>query len=348
MTSRERVFTALAHKQPDRCPVDYWGTPETNAKMMKHFGVDTMDGLLDKLEVDVQTVYPRMKKAPEVFPDGTFLNAHGARVRNVSNRFSTYTEVIESPLAKAQSVEDVEAYANWQSPELYDWDSFVETLKPLAEKRVLRLETTGIFEVAVSMRGYQQLMMDFILNPEIVQAIMSRLAKFIRDYVQIAMDKGVGEYVDIIYTYDDIATQQSLMISHDMLEEFIYPYHRENNAFIHSFGKLDMFHSCGAVYPEIPSLIALPIDILNPLQPKAKGMDLAKIKAEFGDKVSFHGAIDIQDLLPFGTAEEVRESVRNTIRLLGKDGGYIMASAHYIQNDTPVENILAMYDPSIR
>ncbi len=348
MTSRERVFTALAHKQPDRCPVDYWGTPETNRKMMDYFGVDSMDGLLDRLEVDVQTVYPRMFHTPKKEADGTFINAHGARVREVSNRFSTYTEIIESPLAKAETVEEIEEFKLWGSPDQYDWDSFVGTLEPLAEKRVLRLETSGIFEMAVSLRGYQQLMMDCILNPEIVQAIMSHLADFIRDYVKAAMDKGVGKYVDIIYTYDDIATQNSLMISHDMLEEFVYPYHRRNNAFIHSFRKLDMYHSCGAVYPEIPSLIALPIDILNPLQPLAKGMDLAKIKAEFGDQVSFHGAIDIQKLLPHGTPEQVRGTVRDTIRLLGKDGGYIMASAHYIQNDTPVENILAMYDPSIR
>ena len=114
------------------------------------------------------------------------------------------------------------------------------------------------------------------------------------------------------------------------------------------YGKKILYHSCGSVISQIDNLSNLPIDILNPLQPLAAGMDFQKIKDTWGNKLCFHGAIDIQKTLPQGTAEEVQAAVKRAISILGNQGGYIMTSAHYIQNDTPVENIIAMYDTAIR
>jgi uroporphyrinogen decarboxylase len=148
----------------------------------------------------------------------------------------------------------------------------------------------------------------------------------------------------MIYTYDDIAAQNAPLISKDMWREFLRPYHVKLNSVIHGLGKTVMYHSCGAVYDMIPLLAELPIDVLNPIQPSAAGMDFVRIKEKFGNALCFHGGIDIQRLLPFGSAEDVRAAVRRAIETLGKGGGYIMTSAHYIQADTPVENILAMYE----
>ena len=105
-----------------------------------------------------------------------------------------------------------------------------------------------------------------------------------------------------------------------------------------------MYHSCGSVYQMIPDLIKLPIDVLNPLQPLAKDMNFQNIKDNYGKEICFHGGIDIQFLLPKGSVNEVQETVEETIRVLGKNGGYILTSAHYIQADTPVENIITMYE----
>lgn len=120
------------------------------------------------------------------------------------------------------------------------------------------------------------------------------------------------------------------------------------NALIKSFGKKILYHSCGSVISQIDNIRKLPIDILNPLQPMAAGMDFETIKNTWGDTLCFHGGICVQQTLPFGTPVQVRSAVKHAISVLGRDGGYIMTSAHYIQNDTPVENILAMYDTALR
>ncbi|HOL68013.1 MAG TPA: uroporphyrinogen decarboxylase family protein, partial [bacterium] len=113
---------------------------------------------------------------------------------------------------------------------------------------------------------------------------------------------------------------------------------------IHQFGVRVLFHCCGAIRPMIPDLIEAGVDILNPIQVRARGMVPAELKREFGRFLCFHGGIDIQKTLPFGTPEEVRAEVRQRLRELGKDGGYILCSTHNLQKQTPVENVLAMYE----
>jgi uroporphyrinogen decarboxylase len=116
------------------------------------------------------------------------------------------------------------------------------------------------------------------------------------------------------------------------------------NATIKKHGLKILYHSCGAIYPLISDLIQeMGIDVLNPLQPRAAGMDMARIKAEFGGQIAFHGGIDLQETMPFGSPDDVRHEVSERIRILGKGGGYICTTAHYIQADTPIENIIALY-----
>ena len=129
-----------------------------------------------------------------------------------------------------------------------------------------------------------------------------------------------------------------------MWEEYILPRHLRLNAAIRQFDVKIMYHSCGAVYPLIGELIdKMGIDVLNPLQPRAAGMDPKRIKREYGDRLSFYGAIDIQETMPHGTPQDVWAEARERCEVLGHGGGYIMATAHYTQADTPLENLLALY-----
>ncbi len=152
----------------------------------------------------------------------------------------------------------------------------------------------------------------------------------------------------MVYFYDDVATQNSLMISKAMWENFIKPKHKRIIDVSKAHNKRVMYHCDGALYPLIPDLIDLGIDVLNPIQADAKDMHPTRLKTEFGDQLSFHGGIDIIQTLPKGTADDVRNEVKTRISQLGINGGYIMASSHHIQADTPLENIEAMYDLSIR
>lgn len=252
-----------------------------------------------------------------------------------------------APLGYAEEVEDLQRYDRWPRIDNFDWDTFAEKIAPAHEKRYTKLYSGGLFEYAWALRGYEQFMMDMVENPEIAHYIMEKLCTYWCAFVEKALTVA-GDHIDVVYVYDDIASQNSLLMSPAFLEEFIYPYHRRVNAVAKRFGKTIIYHSCGAVVPEIPRIAALPVDVLNPLQPKAAGMDFAMLKRTYGSTLCFHGGICIQELMPFGTPEQVRAAARRAVSVLGENGGYIMCTAHYMQNDTPIENVEALYDVSNR
>lgn len=348
MTSRERVFAALAHQQPDRIPADVMLETTTQKTLMKYFHTDDIQDVYDALDVDIQFVFPDSTLPPiQPLEDGSWFDHTGAHIRMVKNEFCQYPFYISRPLEGVEDLTDLEKYDKWPDANAYDWAHFSEKIGDLHEKRVIKLHTGGLYENAWKLRGQVQYMIDMMENPEIPHYIMEKLCTYWCDFVRNAME-AAGDKIDMVYTYDDIATQASLIMSPEMLEEFVYPYHRRLNAVIKSYDKKILYHSCGSIISQIDNLRQLPIDILNPLQPQAVGMDFQHIKDTWGNTLCFHGGIDIQGVLPMGTPDEVRAEVKRAASILGKDGGYILCASHNIQNDTPVENILAMYDVSIR
>ncbi len=348
MTSRERVFTALAHQQPDRCPADFWAETTTIKKLYEYFHVTTTEELCDIFHSDIQFVDPDSTfPQQELLPDGSWYNHLGQHIRFFKNNYCEYEEYASFPLAEAETIEELEKYERWPDASDFDWKHYSEKIGALHEKRVIKIFAGGIFEVAWGYRGLEQFLTDMITEPEMAHYILDKVSNYWCGFIRNAME-AAGDKIDIVYTYDDIATQISLMMSPDMLREFVKPYHNRVNQVIKGYGKKIMYHSCGAVTPAIGVLKEYPIDILNPLQPLAKGMDFAQIKKDWGEVLCFHGGIDIQKLLPYGTVEEVRAEVKRVISILGQDGGYILAPAHKILNETPVENIIAMYDPALR
>jgi len=343
MLPRERVLAALSHKVTDRVPLDFWAVPETWAKLKEYFKTDDEEVVLQNLGIDIRQFQPDYTGEVLTLDDGSYFDPMGVHRIKVKNRFSEYEEYASAPLGFAKTVEDLERYERWPDIEKFDFASLSNKIGDAHEKYYIKLETGGLFELSWALRGYEQFMMDMVLNPEIPHAIMSRLTDFYCEYVKRALENA-GDKIDMIYTYDDVASQNGLLMSKDMWKEFIQPYHKKLNRTIKSYGKTIMYHSCGAVYTLIEDLIDLPIDVLNPLQPLAAGMDMEEIKRNFGGRLCFHGAIDIQFLLPKGSRQEVAETVKKTIRILGAGGGYILSSAHYIQADTPVENIITMYE----
>lgn len=340
---RERVLEALAHRSTDRVPLDFWATPETWDKLKEYFRTVEEETVLQTLGIDIRQVQPDyIGPSLERKEDGTYFDAMGVHRRPVKNEFCEYEEYASSPLGYVECVEDFESYDRWPRLEDYDFKGLSQKAGNLHETYYMKLETGGLFEFAWALRGYEQFMMDMVLEPEIAHYIMDKITDYWCGYVTLAMENA-GDKYDMVYTYDDIAAQNSLLMSRDMWAEFIKPYHEKLNRVIRGYGKTIMYHSCGAVYDMIGELSRLPIDVLNPIQPGAGGMDMKKIKENYGSQLCFHGGIDIQFTLPRGTRQEVDEAVRHAIDTLGRDGGYILTSAHYIQADTPVENILEMY-----
>ena len=211
----------------------------------------------------------------------------------------------------------------------------------------MRFRIGSVLEVAWQLIGLEKFLVDLATDPALSLYIMDRLTDVYVEITRRALALA-GDRIDMIYFHDDVATQESLLVSKRMWKQHIRPRHARIIEAARSFGRPVMYHCDGAIYPLIPDLIDLGIDVLNPIQVGANQMDPAALKAEFGDRLSFHGGIDIVELLPHGTSSEVRSAVRERLRVLGKDGGYILASSHHIQSDTPLENVLAMYEPALR
>ncbi len=185
--------------------------------------------------------------------------------------------------------------------------------------------------------------MELTIDPDLPMRIMATLTDIYLAVTERFLEEA-SDAVDMVYFYDDIATQNNLMISKKMLQKFIFPHHARLIDLAKKHGKRVMYHSDGAIANVIPDLIEMGIDVLNPIQKDAKGMSPYFLKDTYGERLSFHGGIDIIRTLPLGTPAEVRAEVRQCVRTLGKNGGYILASSHHIQPNTPLENVLEMYD----
>jgi len=387
MNSRERVLTALAHQEPDRVPVDFLATPEVWKKLVDHFQTSKAqidsggffsperEAVLRQLQVDCRLIsYDMFCSPPEgflkpgarvdwesslarstpnrmwrqVLPDGTYMDIWGHHTRVVENPTGCYEEFASFPLESAESVNDLRSYP-WPDPDWWETSAVSAALDKIDPDQELhvRIRSGSIFESAWQLRGMERFMMDLALDPAIPEYILDRITEILVEVTRRLLD-AAGDRVFMVYFYDDVGAQDKLLISKRMWERFLRPRHKQIVDLAHSYGKSVMYHCDGAIYTLLEDLIDLGIDVLNPVQPTARDMAPERLKSEFGDRLSFHGGIDIVDLLPKGTPDEVRADVRQRVKVMGKGGGYIMCSSHHIQPDTPVENILAMYELGLR
>lgn len=387
VTSRERVQTALRHQQPDRVPVDLLMTPEVWAKMAAHWGLSSAppapgaffdpawEQVAQRMQSDLRVLsYDMFCQPPESvykpgarpdwwnalsrstpnrmwrqwMPDGTSYDIWGHHYRIVDNPTGAYEEFATWPHSAATSVEELKTFP-WPQPDWWDFSSLPDAIRQLDPRRelYLRFRIGSVFELAWQIRGMQEFLMDLASMPAIPHYIMERMTDVHVENLKRVLEVA-GDQLDMVYFYDDVATQRSLMISPAMWRDYVRPCHARIIEVAHKFDKPVMYHCDGAIAALIPELIDLGINVLNPIQPDSPGMEAERLKRDFGDRLTFHGGVDIIKTLPRGTPEEVRSEVRERIRVLGKDGGYIMCSSHHIQSDTPVENILTMYDVTLR
>ncbi len=350
ITPFERVEMALNHEKPDRVPFDFWAVPEIEERMKELLQADDLEEVYRLLGVDCRRVVPDYTgPAPIKREDGSYVDRWGTVRKEIENSSGgIYEEYAEFPLENCDSVDEIKDWPGW--PDIEDWDfSGLEEKIAAINKDTryhIRLELGGIFELSWGLYGFAGFLTDLIERPELPLAVMDKFTELFSEMAERSL-KAAGDSIDMVYTYDDVGTQSNLLISKKMWREFLLPRHQRLNKVIKSYSVPIMYHSCGAIYPLISELREdMGIDILNPLQPGAEGMDMEKIKDNFGSMLSFHGGIDLQETLPRGSREDVRAEVRERCEILGRGGGYICAPAHHIQADTPLENIIALYTTS--
>jgi len=187
------------------------------------------------------------------------------------------------------------------------------------------------------------MLMDLVLNQRFVEALMEKLLEINLAATERFLQE-TGPYIQIYRTSDDLATQSGLLMSLEMYRSRLKPYHRKYSEFVKSHTSAAiLYHSCGNMTDLIDDLVEIGVDAVNPVQVSAMP-ETAKLKSQFGDKVTFWGGIDTQHVLPLGTEEEVTAEVRKRIHDLGPGGGFVLSAVHSIQADVPPENIVAMAD----
>jgi uroporphyrinogen decarboxylase len=374
MTSRERLLTALDHRQPDRVPIDLGGNQTgihkfAYEKLLARLGLNEEIVIMDLVQ---QLAKPSEAVLQRLRVDTRYIWAGGAasfkggvvkRERNghVWNDFTDefgitwsmpeeqpyYFDISHSPLAglTLQQIKDY-PFPKGDDPSrfkgLRDRALAIKRETPYA---VVSGISGVVYEFCWYLRGLENLFADMIEQPEVFEAILDRTLKFWMDWFRLFLDEA-GDVVDVIMIGDDLAGQGGPLFSPRIYRAIVKPRHKRLVQYIKSRTRAKLwYHSCGSIVTYLPDLLDNGIDIFNPVQISAKDMDPAMLKARFGDKVVFWGGgVDSQHVLPRGTTEQVRENVRANLEAFKPGGGYVFNNVHNIQADVPPENVLAMFD----
>jgi len=372
MTSRERVLVALDHREPDKVPIDLGGTQVTTLTRQAYYNLrsylklepDLNPGLADRmqdvvyLKEDIHQRYqtdfrPIQLRGPDNYLGRELENGYYDEFGIRWQKALYYYDAIERPLANCETISDLKKY---QSPDPYD-PGRVRGLREFAENLyketdfalVADLAALSPFDGACFLRGYQQFCLDLALDPKLAEAIFDLVTDLAIGFWD-AFLTAVGDFVQVVANSDDLGMQDRTYISPTMLRKVYKPYLKRLYDFQHSKTNAKVFHhSCGSIYDIIPDLIETGVDILNPIQRSAKNMDINKLKKEFGNElVLWGGAIDVQQVFPSASLEEIEEEAKRAIEVMAPGGGYVFVPTHNIQPDVSPDRIDKLYQSALR
>jgi len=377
-TSFERVKAALGHNEADRVPFDLGGSVLTgmNRHTYKRLReklsfeqkeIEIIDitqqlalidrDVVDRLEIDVVSCDPDppsgMGLATPVIEDGRYYKRTDEWGIGWKMPVSGghYFDMASHPL---ESAETVGAVRDFPWPDMLDPARYA-TLKQRADEKVfgqkkayiLGRNYAGIWETALWMNGFEKFYCDMIVEKEYCHALMDKITELKMEYWGKALE-AVGDNVMVVSEADDLASQKSLLCSIDLYKEMVHPYHKKLFSYIKEKARSKVYifyHTCGSCVPYLPLLIEEGVDILNPVQVNAQGIDTKELKRDFGKDLTFWGgACDSQHILPYGTPDQVRDEVKRRIDDLAPGGGFIFAPIHNVQSDVPIENFMAMWE----
>ncbi len=339
MTPRERWLALVRREKPDRVPMYYRATTEATAKLKAHLSIHDTVALMQRLHVDATVGVEPRYAGPSPKP-GT--DMYGRRFRDVQYDGGSYRECIHHPLALFDSVAAIEKEYIWPTADWFDY-SVIPAQVEGVEDRVISGGGSEPFLIYKDLRGEAQAFMDLVEHPDIVHYCVGKLYDFCYENTRRIYETIPGK-VMVTSVAEDMGAQDRLLYSMAHLEEFFFPYLQRMIDLVKSAGAYVDTHSDGAIREILPRLIEMGVDIINPVQWRCVGMEREGLKRDFGAQLVFEGAMDNQYTIPFGSVAEVQQEVRNNIRILGADGGFILTPCHNIQVVGPAENVVAMYD----
>jgi uroporphyrinogen decarboxylase len=371
MNHRDRILAAIHHEPVDRVPTDMWATVEVQEKLCDHFGFssetgsrpdpagvatsfgmcggglsrspETLIALWDKLDIDgIVSVAPPYTGPPIESGDFDTVDHWGMGYARQDYATGTYLEQVHYPLAEAETIADLEAHP-WPDPGWFDY-SAVPAAVDRCGGRAIEAGYTAPFYYHNLLRGLERSLMDPIEKPEFTHHLIGRISDYFYEYHR-RLFEAAHDVIDITQVTDDFGSQRGLMISPRMFEEFYRAPMQRGIDLAKSFGITVFHHDDGDCRALLPTFVEMGVDVLNPIQWRCGDWDLELLKADFGDALCFHSAVDNQQTLPFGTPEDVRDQVRMLIDTLASDHtGFIIGPCHNLQAVSPTENIVALYE----
>jgi uroporphyrinogen decarboxylase len=352
MNSYERVRATVSHQVPDRVPCDFSAEKEILKRLYDYFGLHTLEELLNVLEIDRRSVGPAYVGPPlQTFADGSYesIVSGGPHYKDVPlDDTSMTSSIVYFPWADVAKPDDLQGRYGWNGHiSWWDFSVIPQQIDALEAQGPYWITTHGDpsgLQHLCMWAGDEKFLMTLATDEELAMAMIEKHNEYRLEHALKSLEAGGGR-IHELGGGGDYGAQNGLLISKAMFRRYFKPlYLKFYQTIKRNFDVEIFFHSCGSIAELIPELIEVGVTILDPIQTSARHMEIEKLKQHYGDRLTFHGALDVQKLLPFATEAEVRQAVRHAIAVLGASGGYILAPSHALQPDTPLENILALYE----
>jgi uroporphyrinogen decarboxylase len=346
MTSRERVKLAFAHEIPDRVPIDYLANPGIDARLKAHYrlAADDNEGLRRALGVDFFEIIPKYIGPQLHAPvEGRKIDVWGIHTRWVDNESGGYWDYCDFPLRDA----DVDAVNAWPmpSPDHFDYAAIPAKCKAM-DGYSLMVGNPGagdMINTAGMIRGVEQVLVDLMTDDEACLRFMTRKNELQLAMLERTLEAAKGA-IDILWLGEDLGTQRGPMISLELFRRHVRPQHQKFADLAKHFGIPVMIHSCGSSSWAFDDFVEMGITIVDTLQPEAKDMAPAYLKKRYGDRLSFHGCISTAGVVARGTVSDTVAMVKETLDIMMPGGGYALSPTHMLQDNSPTENVVALYD----
>lgn len=333
--SAARVRAALDHRTPDRVPV-FLARIDELEHWTNNYGAADEEGVREFFGLDLR----------KVKYNGIFNVQEGKTIWGTADLWDSGYSSDRGGfvLEHASTVREVESHG-WPNADIVDYFELARRVAAMDGRypKILSLGFIPVLDTLFDLFGMEQAMLHMHTRPELIEAALFRIEQFQVESMKRAMEHCAHE-VDFYWCGDDFSTQRGMMISPAMWRKFLLPVYKKMFDIIKSFGLKVWFHSCGTFRPVLPDLVDTGMDVWETVQAHLEGNDPAELKREFGRHITFFGAINCQQTLSFGTPEDVRAEVRDRVRVLGKNGGYICGPDHSIQGNMPAENLVALFD----
>ena len=351
MDHKRTVITSLNHESVFPLPRDIfegWMWPNITNQLMRRLKAEDYENLLVKLGASCRWVTPHYI-GPALPPGAKDRVASPHTTHSLNGAIWGLTPGVREhglkssghPLGQASTLRDIMSYSG-PSPDWFDYEGMVKAASSYKDFFVVAGGFSPLFYLIADLRGMEQTLVDVIDHPDWMEALVGKILEFYKGYFSQIARQGKGT-IDAIAFGDDFSSQLNMLLSPAHWRYYFKQAWAELFDIAREYGYWILFHSCGSVYPVISDLVEIGLNVLYPIQPKAKNMELSFLRTQFGDQLSFYGGVDVQELVSFGNPHDVQAEVSRLEQLFSQPGGLILSTSHVIMDDFPEENILAVY-----